>query len=103
MIDNVDTVIGKCPTCGRQVFLGTAKTKNESLLESAAYSSKVRKLSDTGALGSLSERVGEALPPLSLTEDYFEDRQFLVMNRELFDLIAEKLPRVKTFSADLLC
>lgn len=100
LIDNVDTVIGKCPTCGRQVFLGTAKTKSESLWNRLRIPLKFGSY-PIPELWKLKREVGEALPPLSLTEDYFEDRQFLVMNRELFDLIAEKLPRVKKRSVPI--
>ncbi len=100
LIDNVDTVIGKCPTCGRQVFLGTAKTKSESLWNRLRIPLKFGSY-PIPELWKLKREVGEALPPLSLTEDYFEDRQLLVMNRELFDLIAEKLPRVKKRSVPI--
>ena len=43
----------------------------------------------------LKREIGESLPPLSLTEDYFFNSQLTVMNRELFWLIAEKMPKVK--------
>ena len=95
LLDNMDDITWKCPTCGRHIHHSTAESKGESLWNQLDIHLKFGNypLPDRW---ELKREIGESLPPLSSTEDYlFRDTQKMVMSREMRSLIVEKMPKVK--------
>ena len=97
LLDNMDDITWKCPTCGRHIHHRTAKSKGESLWNQLDICLKFGNY-PLPKRWELKREIGEILPPLSSTEDYlFRDTQEIVMSRELLSLIAERIPKAKTW------
>ncbi len=98
LLDNMDDITWKCPTCGRHIHHRTAESKGESLWNQLDITIKTGNSYPIPERWELKREIGESLPPLSSTEDYlFRDTQEMVMSRELFSLIAERIPKAKTW------
>ena len=97
LLDNMDDITWKCPTCGRHIYRSTAESKGESLWNQLDIHLKFGNY-PLPWRWELKREIGEILPPLNSTEDYlFRDTQEIVMSRELLSLIAERIPKAKTW------
>ncbi len=98
LLDNMDDITWKCPTCGRHIHHRTAESKGESLWNQLDITIKTGNSYPIPERWELKREIGEILPPLNSTEDYlFRDTQEIVMSRELLSLIAERIPKAKTW------
>lgn len=93
-----------CPTCGRNIIYMSHQPKGDSLWNAFQDANNFGEYPASDRW-EISREVLKNLEAVNITADYFTSCQYIVINRQLFELLQQKIPRlgrtsVPVFAAD---